>query len=73
MPLHICKITSTFIITEGLIQDNKIYTDIYKIANKLEPTNRSSNVTQCSIQKRGDICIHITDPLCCVTETNITL
>ena len=25
------------------------------------------------IQKRGDICIRITDSLCCVAETNTTL
>ena len=33
----------------------------------------SGDLKEKGIQKRGDICIHIEDSLCCTVETNTTM
>ena len=32
-----------------------------------------SDLNRKKIQGRGDVCIHVLDPLCCMAETNMTL
>ena len=60
--------------------DWNIYTTMYKIDNKWEPAvlHRELCSMLCGylngkeIQKKGDICIHLVDSLCCTAETNTT-
>ena len=54
---------------------------MYKIDNQQEPTLQHiklysvlcGDLNSKETQKRGDICIHIAEALCCTVETNTTL
>ena len=65
-----------------------IYTYMYtllilciKQITDVTPVSSTGNSTQCSVvtsmgrksKKRGDICVHVADSLCCTAETDITL
>ena len=58
-----------------------IYTTIYrnrqvmrtKCIKQEHHSGRHHNLNGKETQNRGDICINVTDSLCCTVETNITL
>ena len=56
-----------------------MYTTVYKIDNNKNLPYSTGDSMLCGdlngkeIQKRGDICIHMADSLCCTADTNTTL